>query len=265
MLFRKYKNIGFDYYKEKLLCLNVPICIYGSKHIGKKSLVTYVWPNVVMTSSVLEIQDIANTYFNHVVCINLSQLKFADIKTLCCLIDKFSSILQVVLISNTRSVSDLVSSRCCMFFIPLPTFDEITKNISPIIEKEVIDIDIKHMKGKCYHDILVELTLLQNGVDPTSLTIEKDTLINELSYNLNTLSHSDIRKTIYRLFLLRVNMSDVVKDVLDRLCKVHELCEFKLWAVSQAAFYEHRIHLGNKDVYHIEAFLFAVKNKFNLI
>ena len=121
-----------------------------------------------------------------------------------------------------------------------------------------IQCNIDSLLGKTYHNILLELTLLQNGICVSNLyTFEISCKL--LAQNLVTLSHSDIRKEIQKHFLLREDMGTMIKLCTNELYNCNNINEHLL--AMEAARYQHLMIMGNKSMYHVEAFLFSIKNQ----
>lgn len=253
MIFKKYKNIGhsdLEFIKD----IDMPILIVGKNNVGKKSLVKYWYPNILICDDLTQIPDLANSISKVnlliIICSNTNQ------KMVFTYIERYCAKIHFILVSNTK-ISSRLESLCFKYVLQSPCFIDIKKHIGIIMKQEGISYDIEKFQNKSYHDILVELTLIQNGKDPCSLY--NDDKYEKITEELATLSHVQIRNSLYELFILRCNMNEAIKKFTKLLCCKYDFCSH--YICQQAAKYEYNMCLGNKDIYHLEAFLFSIKNR----
>jgi hypothetical protein len=253
MLFKKYKNIGHSNF-EFLRKIDMPLLITGIKNVGKKSLLKYLFPKMLSCIDLSHIPDLANSIVTPTLYINI-ELVNQDL--LFTLIEKYCNRINFVLSGSSHKATAKLLSICFKYNLTKPSCDEIKQNISKIMQDEGIKHEISFFFNKTYHDILVELTLIQNKIDP--LKLYDGSACEEIIECLFDGPPSIIRTKLYKLMLLRYDMHDMIKSLADLLGKKY--ISHRYFIFQQAAKYEYNMCMGNKDIYHVEAFLFAVKNR----
>ena len=260
MIFRDYKCVGVEKYKKVFEGISIPICLIGPKHSGKTTLIKNYFPKVIFVYNIKDIPEYINAYFHNVLCIrNVDTLSLLDQKVLAVYVEKYISVCQFLLTCNTFRLYPKIIGLCMTVKVLYPSMIDIITYIKPIVQKEQVSCVLDSFEGKSYHDILLELTLLKHCKDPKELQSAMQTC-ETICKNITQMSYIDIRKEIHILFLLRENFTDIIKQCCAILFKT---CEYndKFFIIEQAAKYQYNMIKGNKDIYHLEAFLFSIKNR----
>ena len=185
-IFQKYKNLGIhNNVKQIYLLEKLPLLVIGHSNIGKKTIIKAAYPDVKFTDCVSTIKESVNGYFYNSVCItNIDKLKKADLEKLSCYIERYSCFINIICTSRSYNICNKILDRCVRMYIKYPTFEEILKNITPIMNYEKIEYDICKFVNKSYHNILLELTLIQNN-KPVDMLYDHEIFIENLCNNLH--------------------------------------------------------------------------------
>ena len=259
-IFQKYKNVGIEKDVKRVAVMNkLPLLVIGPPNIGKKTIIKAAYPDVKITDNINTITERANGYFYNCVCVtNIDKLKKADIEKLACYIERYSCFMNIICTTRSYNIFQKILDRCVKIHIKYPTLEDIKESVTPIMKSENIQYDISKFVTKSYHNILLELTLIQNN-KPVDMLYDYDIFIINLCNNLHKYDYTKIRTELYKLLLVQISMTYVIKKAVNVLIKKHEHILSEI--ISEAAKFEARIHKGNKDIYHAEAFLFSIKKR----
>lgn len=259
-IFQKYKKVGIYNYVETIRKLKgLPIIVVGPINVGKKTIVREAFPEIKISNDVSTITETVNGYFYNSICItNIDNMKQSDLEKLSCYIERYAQYMNIICTSRSHNIYHKILDRSFKICVTLPKIEDISHNIYPIMKNEGIVYDIANFEYKTYHNILIELTLLKHNKN-VSLLYDYDNYIEAMCNTLNKLDFSEIRTRLYKLFLIQIPMSYVIKKSCDFLVKTHK--NLNHFIVITAAECEARIRKGNKDVYHAEAFLFSIKKR----
>ena len=260
-IFQKYKHIGLEKHKKNIEKITIPLIIIGQKNVGKKELIKFSLKSVIFCN-INQIPDYSNGFFYNTICItDVDNLTQSEQKMLGSYIDKFKSYVRFIFTSRTNRIINSLSSRMCYYKLLPPSDDDIKYYISKILNNEKIYIDVNSFFGKTYHLILIELTLFKHG-KPNDILYTDLIQCKDMLDNLNILSYSDVRKQLYELYLRQTNMHEIINILTEYLIVKNkddvDVCSL---IIQNAAHYEHQMCLGNKEIYHLEAFVFVVKNR----
>ena len=261
-IFQKYKKVGLEKHIQNIKNISIPLIIKGQKNVGKTQLIKSSFTTAMFCDTIDDIPEKCNGYYYNTICLrNIDKLSKHNQKQLCSHIDKFQNVVRFIFTANTTNMIDALISRSCFYNLFPPTNLEIQQNIGDIICSENLDTNINNFYGKTYHTILIELTLLKHGKSCDIIYSE----LYQCKYimeNLKTLSYEDIRKLLYELYLKQTSMNEILKIMCKLLIQQNtndkELC---FYISQKAAHYEHQMCLGNKEIYHLEAFVFGIKNR----
>jgi len=260
-IFQKYKCVGLEKHKLTLQKMTVPLIVIGQKNVGKKELIKFSLKSVIFCN-VNQIPEYSNGFFYNTICISkVDDLPQTEQKALCSYIDKYQSYVRFIFTSRTNRIIDSLSSRICYYKLLPPSDDDIKYYISKILNNEKIYIDVNSFFGKTYHLILIELTLFKHGKSDDILYTDLNQCKHMLD-NLDILSYSDVRKQLYELYLRQTNMHEIINDLTEYLIVQNKYdCDTCSSIIQKASHYEHQMCIGNKEIYHLEAFVFVLKNR----
>ena len=268
-IFQRYKNIGQEQLSTKFRKLHDSnIILYGQKNVGKKTLVDSQYKHAlyaeVNEELSLIVEKISMSYDKESKVIVMSGIHRKNQKLVCSLIDKFISVKFVIICKRIDSIITELESRCVKFYINAPDECEKHNIIKHVCEKEnfvMCEDQIRTVcdNSKTIHDLLINIELVNNCIHPSENTQWKE-FSKDFCLNLCEISSTEIRARTYKLFANAVDMSEVMYYMLNVLLEQTESIKHKCNLVNESAKYQYNLTIGNKDVYHIEAFLFAAKN-----
>lgn len=243
---------------EKLRRLDSNCCLVGPPNSGKKTIVNRAFHNVVFISK----DSLTKAHFDKL----LQQKPFRGIQYICIhdvnttkkakqissIVDAYIDSFTFVITSRQVPMSPLITSRFVTIAVKPPTQGQIQSTFPHAPEALLI-------KYKWPHDLLVALDLHSHKQNTEEIYSWK-TLVFTLCTELAFLSFEDVRKYLYKLMLYPISFSLFYKYAVD-IYTEHIKDQSTIQQIIQmAAMYEHRSKLGNKDVYHAEAFLLHIKD-----
>uniref|UniRef100_A0A8C1ARW5 Replication factor C subunit 3 n=1 Tax=Cyprinus carpio carpio TaxID=630221 RepID=A0A8C1ARW5_CYPCA len=172
--------------------------------------------------------------------------------------EKYMSTCRLILCCNSTSkVIGPIRSRCLAVRVPLPSVEEVCSVLSGVCRKE---------------GLLLPPELARLLADKSGRNLRKALLMCEAcrvqQCKLNCLLYFcrllEVRARLYELLTHCIPPEVIMKGLVTELlsnCDGH----LKAEVAQMAAYYEHRLHLGNKAVYHLEAFVakfMAIYKKF---
>lgn len=260
-IFQKYKHVGIEKHKSILQKMTIPLIVVGPKYVGKKELIKCSLKSTIFCK-VNQIPEYSNGFFYNTICItDVDNLTHSEQKVLGCYIDKFQLFVRFIFTSRTNRIIDSLRSRIFIYKLLPPSNEDIKYYISKILNAEKLYIDLNSLFGKTYHLILIELTLFKHGKSNDILYTDF-IQCKDIIDKLDVLSYSDIRKQLYELYLKQTNIHEIINIFTEYLIEQNKdninICSS---IINKAAHYEHQMCLGNKEIYHLEAFVFVVKNR----
>lgn len=191
--------------------------------------------------------------------------------------EKYTASCRLILCCNNQSkVIDPVRSRCLGIRVGAPSEDDICHVLHQVAEKEKItlseDFSIRIARESSRNlrraILMLECSRVQagGGATPHTLTSQGQSIpktdweqyIAELAKNLiqeqSPQRLMSCREKLYELLMNCIPPSIIIKTLTMELLKCLD-DSIKLEVVEAAAFYEHRIALGSKEIFHLEAFL----------
>jgi len=190
--------------------------------------------------------------------------------------EKYASTCRLILCcQNPSKVIEPVRSRCLGIRVPAPSHDDIISVLQSIATKEKLTLPPK-----------LALTIAQESsrnVRRAVLMLEayhvqhRDVFAMKASSNLPPIQKTDwevyitqlanditkeqspqrlmaAREKLYELLINCIPAQVIIKTLAVELCKNLD-DELKHEVIEWAAFYEHRIAMGSKDIFHLEAFI----------
>lgn len=183
---------------------------------------------------------------------------------------RYSAVCRIVLICDTPSkIIDPVRSRCLGIRIPAPTGDEIADILmdvsrneqSPCPRELAIKIGLQSDKNLRRALLMLEACKVQHSplsADQTVVLPDWELYIVRISREImmeqSPTKLLQVRDMLYELLTNCIPADIIIRTLTRELCKSlddslkHEL-------VHWAAYYEHRIRLGSKEIFHLEAFV----------
>ena len=268
-LFNKYNSIGLEKYKEKLEKLDgLNIVVYGCKSVGKKTLIECVYPNALYLSQTVDVSKVndLNMSLNPCKVVVFTDRLFRSNtnKLICSMIDKMTNVRFIFSARNIQHFGYEIISRSCAFHMKQP--DTLTKRqlLQKIASIESIsysprDTETIIQESNTVHDLIINMELMRHNIHPQENTPWKH-CANELCDNLTKLSSANIRQYTYKLYANAVHMSELICYAADRIHKQATSNVYISMLYDSAAYYQHATVLGNKHIYHVEAFLSSAKN-----
>jgi hypothetical protein len=263
MLFhRQYNNVLIDDYVRKLRKLNMNCIVYGKKSYGKKTIIETAFPEheyvditkLKKCENIYETQIFTNVHY--VVIDGIDKWKPIHQKKVAKLVEIYSSRLVFLLTSTTSStIINELKSRCVIFPILPPKKNDIITFLSnyAAISNDQIEYIVEHYDT--LHDIALAVDYFKHGITPQ--LYKWKSVVDNICKNLQSLSHTSIRDNLYKISTMMITDTDIIKEMCNRL-----LVYFPSFAhniVCCAAFYQHLLASGNKNIFYIEAFLYKLK------
>ena len=182
---------------------------------------------------------------------------------------RYSSHCRLILICNSASkVIEPVRSRCLGIRIPSPSCDELNNLLVSVAKKENMNIDITSAMKISLHSernirkalLILESSKIQNPVT-VNLTVnlpDWEIYINRMAREIlqeqSPAKLLQVREMFYELLTNCIPV-DVIFQALSRELMKTMDDTLKHELIYLAAYYEHRSCQGNKDIFHLEAFV----------
>ncbi|KYQ93418.1 replication factor C subunit [Tieghemostelium lacteum] len=183
--------------------------------------------------------------------------------------EKSSSVCRLIMCcESTAKVIDPIKSRCLGIRIPAPTTSEMEKVLTKVAKAEKFDIPPKLMTNLITHangNLRYALLLLEahkakgypfQTCDLYQLDWEKyiSMISGEITTDQTPEKLSSIRAKLYELIGHCIPPELIIKNLALELIKVVDQ-SVKFEIIYWASFYEHRMQLGSKPIFHLEAFV----------
>ncbi len=188
--------------------------------------------------------------------------------------EKYSSSCRLILVCNNQSkVMDALRSRCLGIRIPAPSVNDICTSLKYVAEKEKVTLSEElciSIARNCNRNarraiLMLETSRINAGSSNLSSKLEKgvqktdwELYIAQLAVDITKEQSPQMllsaREKLYELLINCIPPSIIIKNLAMELMKNLD-DELKHDVLEAAAFYEHRIALGSKDIFHLEAFV----------
>ena len=186
--------------------------------------------------------------------------------------EKYSSSCRLILCCNNQSkVMDAVRSRCLGIRIAAPSIDDICHSLKYVARKEEVTLQdelcvsiARESSRNLRRAILMLETSRVNagskvlnydqGVQKTDWELYISQLAAEITKEQSPQRLMAAREKLYELLINCIPASVIIKTLAMDLMKNLD-DDLKHDVLEAAAFYEHRISLGSKDIFHLEAFI----------
>uniref|UniRef100_A0A8C9RAA6 Replication factor C subunit 3 n=1 Tax=Scleropages formosus TaxID=113540 RepID=A0A8C9RAA6_SCLFO len=161
--------------------------------------------------------------------------------------EKYMATCRLILCCNSTSkVISPIRSRCLAVRVPLPSVEEVCAVLTSVCRKE---------------GLLLPAELAKQIAEKSGRNLRKALLMCEACRVQQLL---EVRARLYELLTHCIPPEIIIKGLVSELlsnCDGH----LKAEVAQMAAYYEHRLQLGNKAIYHLEAFVakfMAIYKKF---
>lgn len=186
--------------------------------------------------------------------------------------EKYSSTCRLILCCNNQSkVIEPVRSRCLGIRIAAPSHDDICDALKKVATKEHITLPDKLAIGiaqESSRNLRRAILMFETSrVHAGSTMLKADQSIQKTDWEIYIMKlAADItreqspqkliatREKLYELLINCIPASVILKTLTMELLKSLD-DELKYEVIEAAAFYEHRIAMGSKDIFHLEAFV----------
>ncbi|KAJ1532262.1 hypothetical protein ONE63_000878 [Megalurothrips usitatus] len=184
--------------------------------------------------------------------------------------EKYVATCRLILISNSTSrVIPAIRSRCLGVRVAAPTSDQIVSILQMVCKKEGLTLPLelaKKIVDKSERNLRLALLMCEScKVQETPLQDKQEPILPQwqvfLRETARTIMHEqspkqlmEVRGRLYELLCHNIPIQMIFKGLLKELVSN---CDMRLKAavVEEAAFFEHRVHQGNKGIFHLEAFV----------
>jgi len=182
--------------------------------------------------------------------------------------EKYASTCRLILCCNNPSkVIEPVRSRCLGLRIPSPSHDDIYTVLKHICKKEnvccsdevAIEVSRQSNRNLRRAVLMLEASYVQNSIP--SLPVQRtdwelyiQQLASDITREQSPQKLISAREKLYELLINCIPADTILKTLAIELCKNLDE-ELKHEVMEAAAFYEHRIALGSKEIFHLEAFI----------
>jgi len=189
--------------------------------------------------------------------------------------EKYTRSCRVILVATAACrVAPAIRSRCVIVRVPLPQQSELVDVITNVAREEHINPFTPSVaqriatlsEGNARKALLIlEVAKVKAGATGTPITDDTPIdradweeyvaqIASDISKKQQPIVLAEVRIKIYELLTHCIPPEMILKRLMMELMKkVDTDLQYEL--VTWTAFYEHRIHLGTKPIYHIEAFI----------
>uniref|UniRef100_A0AAY4CJJ6 Replication factor C subunit 3 n=1 Tax=Denticeps clupeoides TaxID=299321 RepID=A0AAY4CJJ6_9TELE len=174
--------------------------------------------------------------------------------------EKYMSTCRLILCCNSTSkVIAPIRSRCLAVRVPLPSVEEVCSVLANVCKKEGLQLPpelARQIAEKSGRNLRKALLMCE--------ACRKTLTSHYLEYQMHMYVLLEVRARLYELLTHCIPPEIIIKGLVTELlsnCDGH----LKAEVAQMAAFYEHRLQLGNKAIYHLEAFVakfMAIYKKF---
>eukprot|EP00586_Coscinodiscus_wailesii_P018452 CAMPEP_0172499112 /NCGR_PEP_ID=MMETSP1066-20121228/122206_1 /TAXON_ID=671091 /ORGANISM="Coscinodiscus wailesii, Strain CCMP2513" /LENGTH=275 /DNA_ID=CAMNT_0013272683 /DNA_START=391 /DNA_END=1218 /DNA_ORIENTATION=- len=184
--------------------------------------------------------------------------------------EKYAATCRLILCCNNASkVIEPVRSRCLGIRVPAPTNDEICSILQKVARKENVTLheELAYKIAQTSHRnlrralLILEASYVKNRSLASSTTVQLtdwELYIKQLAQDITREQSPQrllaAREKLYELLINCVPADVIIKTLALELCENLD-DELKHDVIESAAFYEHRIATGSKDIFHLEAFI----------
>ncbi|KAF2881278.1 hypothetical protein ILUMI_24897 [Ignelater luminosus] len=184
--------------------------------------------------------------------------------------EKYIANCRLILCANSTSrITPAIRSRCLSVRVPAPTVTEISTILQNTCKREGLTLPVElaqKIAEKSNRNLRRALlmceackveqypfTVNQNITEPDWLVFIRS-MARKISQEQSIQTLANIRADLYELIVHGIPSHIIFKTLLNELVRNCGI-QLKAEIISQAAFYEHRLQHGNKEIFHLEAFV----------
>lgn len=186
--------------------------------------------------------------------------------------EKYSSQCRLILVCNSSSkVIEPLRSRCLSIRIPSPTHEQVADVLLSVARKELCQCDPElamKISLQCDRNLRRALLMLEASrisSQSSLLTNETQVLLPDWEIFVSRLAREILmEQSPSKLLLAREMLYELLSNCIPAEVILHSLVKelmrsmddtLKHEVVHWAAYYEHRLCLGSKEIFHLEAFI----------
>lgn len=258
LLYIKYKSLELDEHIANVRNIDMNMVITGEKNIGKFTLAKLAFPNhIIITNVSYEIIENISFASNFngkqtIIIRDIEKLKKSQLKIIQTLSEKFWYLRFIL---TCKSYNQQISKHFIRYHLKYLDLHNTIHSIGikESIPKYIINNVLTHKIQTKYHDVLLMLELARNNLPYDNI----DGFQQNIIINLKE-SHLKIRKQLSHFILYGVDYVFILKELTKHFIKEYPNYCFEI--IDSVAKYEHNMALGNKPIFHIEAFVFHIKS-----
>lgn len=186
--------------------------------------------------------------------------------------EKYSSTCRLILCCNNQSkVIEPVRSRCLGIRVAAPSHDDICSALKAVATKEKVTLPDQLAVGIAQESsrnlrramLMFETSRvhagstvlkIEQGIQKTDWELYIINLAKDITKEQSPAKLMATREKLYELLINCIPATVILKTLAMELIKSLD-DELKYEVIEAAAFYEHRIAMGSKDIFHLEAFV----------
>ena len=205
--------------------------------------------------------------YKMVVLVEVDQLSRQAQAALRRTMEKYASTCRLILCcTNLAKVMEPLQSRCLPIRIPAPSTNQICDGLKMIAHKEHIvlqndaatQLSVESNRNMRRAILMLECTNTSTSSDPVKFKTDWELYIAQLAMEITREQSPQrllaAREKLYELLINCIPPTLILKTLTQELMKTLD-DSLKHEVLQAAAFYEHRIALGSKDIFHLEAFI----------
>lgn len=264
MLHSTYPAVMCEQHVAALKALDMNTIVYGVPNSGKRTVILQAFPK----ATPCDIADITPESMSRVAqgavftgrktIVVEGNLKPLHCKRLCGIFDTYSTIHFVIPVLRPYTLPDEIRSRCALYHVAPPPQQLARDFLVRVTDLDGQVIERIVAEHRTPHDILLAADMAAHGCG-TDIS-HWHCIADDLVRNLGDATFPHIRRQLLKLITLFARPSDIYRRALRGLASNPALGRHMGLIAELAALYEHRSVIGNKPLYHLEAFFFAVKD-----
>ncbi|KAF9157377.1 Subunit of heteropentameric Replication factor C (RF-C) [Actinomortierella ambigua] len=189
--------------------------------------------------------------------------------------EKYMGNLRIIMCCNTTSnIIGPIQSRCLLVRVGAPTEAAMVEVMQRIVKKEhcgpLPDSFAKRLAQDSGRNLRRALLMLETAKvqrqpfaeDQAVPRMDWEDFIKHSAVNILKSQNADtlltVRGNLYELINHCIDPPTILKTLAKELVARIEKDEIKMKVIQEAAFYEHRLRIGNKAIFHLEAFVAKV-------
>ncbi|GJJ73218.1 replication factor C subunit 3/5 [Entomortierella parvispora] len=186
--------------------------------------------------------------------------------------EKYMGNLRIIMCCNTTSkIIGPIQSRCLLVRVGAPTVPEICKVLQKVVKKEhcgplpeSLALRLAEDSGRNLRRAILMLETAKVQCHPFKDNqeiprMDWEDFVRQVMHQIlkaqNPESLQHVRGMLYELLNHCIDAATILKTLAKELIERVESNELKMRFAQEAAFYEHRLRMGQKAIFHLEAFV----------